>query len=150
MLELRKCLKGVDKARLLSLLKVPHYNHTPITWLVIKQLLFLVHDGCLWMEEMIPITDRLIHKITRLPYIGENPPMMFGINGGELTLTEVMKEKFKPMKKLWGYAISSIYDPTVKVATFIWAGKDMKKCCKDEVSTPIIALASPMCRRSSV
>lgn len=36
------------------------------------------HDGCLWLEEPILITDRLIHRITWLPYIGENLAMMFG------------------------------------------------------------------------
>ena len=52
---------GVDKAILLNLLWVPHYNHTPITILVIKQLLGLVHDGCLWLEEPIPITKDLFN-----------------------------------------------------------------------------------------
>ena len=45
--------------------------------------------------------------------------MMFGRNGGEKALVEAMKEKFKPMKKPQGYAISSVYDPVVKVATHI-------------------------------
>ena len=57
-----------------------------------------MHDGCLWMEEPIPITDKLIHRITRLPYIGENRAMMFGGKGGEKTLIEAMKEKFKLTK----------------------------------------------------
>ena len=35
-LELQKWLKGVDKAGLLNLLWVSHYNRTPITVLVIK------------------------------------------------------------------------------------------------------------------
>lgn len=77
-LELWKWLKGVDKVGLLNLLWVPHYNRTPIILLVIKQLLCLVHDGCLWLEELIPITDMLIHRITRLPCTGENLAMMFG------------------------------------------------------------------------
>lgn len=63
-LESRKWLKAVDKAGLFNLLWVLYYNHTPITILVIKQLLCLVHDGCLWLDETIPIIDRLIHKIT--------------------------------------------------------------------------------------
>lgn len=31
------------------------------------------HDGCLWLEEPIPITDQLIHRITLLPCKGEDP-----------------------------------------------------------------------------
>lgn len=72
-LEPWRWLKGVEKAGLLNLLWVPHYNCTPVTVLVIKQLLCLVHDGCLWLEELIPITHMLIHHITRLLYIGKNP-----------------------------------------------------------------------------
>lgn len=68
MLEPQKWLKDVDKVGLLILLWVPHYNRAPITLLVIKQLLCLVHDGCLWLEDPIPITDMLIHRITWLPY----------------------------------------------------------------------------------
>ncbi len=62
-LESRRWLRGVGKAGLLNLLWVPHYNRTPVTVLVIKQLLCLVHDGCMWLEEPITITYRLIHGI---------------------------------------------------------------------------------------
>ena len=60
-LEPQRWLKGVEKEKLLNLLWVPHYNYTSMIVFVIKKLLFLVHDGCLWLEELIPITDRLIH-----------------------------------------------------------------------------------------
>lgn len=63
-LEPQRWLKGVDKAGFLNLLWLPHYNRTSVTVLVIKKLRCLVHDGCLWLEEPIPIMDRLIHKIT--------------------------------------------------------------------------------------
>lgn len=142
MLELCKWLRGVDKASLLNLLCVPHYNRTPIIVLVIKKLLCLVHDGCLWLEELIPITDRLIHRITQLPYTGENPAMMFGRKFCKHDLAEAMKEKFKLVKNSRGYSISSIYDPTVKVATQILVAKVMRKCHIDEVSTPIVARAT--------
>ena len=69
-LEPRKWLRGVDKACLLNLLWVSHYSRTPIIVLVIKQLLCLLRDGCPWLEELIPITDILIHRITQLPYTG--------------------------------------------------------------------------------
>lgn len=141
-LVLRKWLRGVDKAGLLNLLWVLHYNLTPITVLVIKQLLCLVHDGCLLLEEPIPITDRLIHRITRLPYTRENPTMIFGGKGGEQVLAEAMKEKFKLVKKPRGYAIFNICDPAVKVAMQILARKVTRKCHTDEVLAPVVALAS--------
>lgn len=53
-----------------------------------------------------------------------------------------MKEKFKLVKKPRGYAISSICDLVVKVATQILAAKVMRKCCVDEVSAPVVALVA--------
>lgn len=73
-LEPRRWLRVVDKVGLLNLLWVSHYNRTLITVLVIKQLLFLVHDGCLWLEDPVPIIDRLIHRITWFPYIEKIRP----------------------------------------------------------------------------
>jgi len=93
--------------------------------LVIKQLLCLVHYGCLWLEEPIPITDRLIHRITRLPYSRENPAMIFGGKVGKLALTKAKKKKFGLVKKLCSYGITSILDPAVKVAKQILEGKVM-------------------------
>jgi len=98
-------LKGVEKVGLLNLLSVPHYHRAPVTIFVIRQLLCLVHDGCLWLEEPIPITYHLIHQITRLPYSGEDPANISEGKGGELALAEAMKKKFKLEKKKWGYGI---------------------------------------------
>lgn len=66
MIELEPCkwLRGVEKARLLNLLLVLHYHRALVTIFVIRKLLCLVHDGCLWLEEPIPITDHLIYRIT--------------------------------------------------------------------------------------
>jgi len=141
-LELWKWLRGVDKVGLLNLLWVPHYNCTRVIVLVIKQLLCLVHDGYLWLEEPIHITNRLIHRITQVLYTGENPAMMFGRKGGKQAILEAMEEKFKLVKKPQGYAISSIYNPIVKVTTQILVGKVMRKCRADEVPTPVIMFAT--------
>lgn len=76
-----------------------------------------MRDGFLCLEEPIPITDSLIHWITRLPYEGENLAMIFSEKGGEQAFTDSMKENFKPMNKPCRYAISSICDPAMKVST---------------------------------
>jgi len=68
-----------------------------------------------------------IHRITRLPYTGENIAMIFGGKGGNLALAKSMKEKFKLVKKPHGCTISSICYPAVKVAMQILAGKVMRK-----------------------
>lgn len=89
----------------------------PITLMVIKQLLFLVHDGCLWLGDPIPITNMMIHKITLLLHSSLNLAMAFGRISGEHDPIERMKAKFKLTKKPRGYSILSITDPTVKIAT---------------------------------
>jgi len=101
-----------------------------------------MHDGFLWLEEPIPITDHLIHHITWLPYSRENPANVSEGKGGELALVEAMKAKFKFEKKKWGYSISNINNPTVKVATQILVGKVMWKCHADEVLVLMIALVA--------
>lgn len=141
-LELGKWLRGVDKAGLLNLLWVPHYKHTPITVLVIKPLLCLVHDGCLWLEEPLPITNKLIHRITQLLYTGEHLAMMFGRKDGKQVLVEAMKEKLKLVEKPQVYSILSIYNPAVKVVMQILVGKVMRKCHIDEVPTLVITLVA--------
>jgi len=89
--------------------------------IMIKQLLCLVHDGCLWLDDLIPITDMLIHRITLLSQVGENPTMEFGGKIGECELAKAMKDKFKFTKKSRGYSITSIANPAVKVVVKILA-----------------------------
>ena len=66
MIKLEPCkwLRGVEKVGLLNLLWVSHYHRALVTIFIIRQLLYLVHDWCLWLEEPIPIIDHLIHRIT--------------------------------------------------------------------------------------
>jgi len=96
---------------------VSHFHRAPITIFFIRQLLCLVHDGCSWLEEPIPITKDLIHHISRLPYKGEDPAAISEGKGSDLAIAEVMKKKYKLKKKKRGYAISNIKEKTVRVAT---------------------------------
>lgn len=65
----------------------------------IRQLLCLVHDGCLWLEEPIPITDHLIHRITQLPCAREDPTNILEGKSDDMAIVEAMKKKFKLEKK---------------------------------------------------
>lgn len=69
------------------------------------------------MEEPIPITDMLIHRITILPHLGLNLARAFGGKVGERDFVERMKDKFKLVKKPREYSISTIADPVVRIAT---------------------------------
>lgn len=130
----------MEKARFLNLLWVPHYHRAPINLIVIKQLLCLVHYGCQCLEDSIPITDMLIHMITLLPHSGLNPTKALGRKTGKRDLAERMTDKFKLVKKLHGYSISSINSPVVKVDAQILVGKIMRKCHVDEVPTLVVSL----------
>lgn len=56
------------------------------------QLLTLVHDGCLWLGGLIPITDMLIHRVTHQPYEELNVAKEFGKKTGGKDLAERMKK----------------------------------------------------------
>lgn len=58
-----------------------------------------MHDGCLWLDEPIPITNMFIHRITKLPYKGVDPAKEFGGKNGEKELTDKMKMEFGLIKK---------------------------------------------------
>lgn len=135
-----KWLRGVEKARLLHLRWIPHYHHAPITIFVIRQLLCLVHDGYLWLEELIPITANLIHRISQLPVKGNNPATIAG-KSNDLALAEAMKAKYKLEKRNWGYVIASIKYQGVRIATQLLANKLMRKCHADKVPASVIVLA---------
>jgi len=72
-LQPQEWLRKVEEARLLCLVSIPHFHRAPITILVIRQLLCLVHDGCLWINKPVPIMMELIHKISWLPCEGRDP-----------------------------------------------------------------------------
>jgi len=99
-----------------------------------------VHDGYLWLEEPIPITVELIHRISWLPYTGRDPVEIAG-KSRDLALVEAMKKKYMVEKKQRGYVISSIEDKGVRVATQLLVGKVMRKCHGNEVLAMVVALA---------
>jgi len=98
-LETREWVRSVEQLGLLNLLWVPHDHRTPINMICVHQLLTLVHNGCLWLGQPIPITDMLIHKITQRPYKGVNPAKEFGGKTGEKYLAEKMKKDYGLLKK---------------------------------------------------
>lgn len=94
-----KWVRGVEKARLFHMIYVPHFHRLIINIMFVRQLLTLVHDGCLWLSEPIPITDMLIHRITKLPYKGANLANKFKGKSKEKELVDKMKNKFGLIKK---------------------------------------------------
>jgi len=85
--------------------------------------------------------DHLIHHVTQLRCKGEDPTNILEGKSSDLATMEAMKRKYKMEKKKMGYAISSMNDKTVRVATQILIGKVMCKCHTDEVPAPVVPLA---------
>lgn len=81
-LEIVEWICKVENYGLLSLLWVPNYHRTTIITTCVRQLLTLVHDGCLWLGVHIPITYMLIHRITHLPHEGFSLAKEFGKKAG--------------------------------------------------------------------
>ena len=100
--------------------------------IIIRQLLFLVHDEYLWLGEPIPIMAELIHMISWLPCKGKGP-VEIARKSRDLMPIEAMKKKYKLEKNMRGYVTSSIKDKGVCIATQLLAGKVMKKCLHNEV-----------------
>jgi len=101
-----------------------------------------VHDGFLWLGKPIPIMERLIHRITWLPYKGANLAKEFGKKTAEKDLVERMKRDYDLLKKSRVYSILSITDQAVQIDAHILAGKVMQKCRTDEVPMPVISLVA--------
>lgn len=98
MLEMEEWVRDVENLVLLNMLWVPHYHCTPINTICVRQLLTLVHDGCLWLGGHIPITDMLIHIITHFPCEGLNLAKEFGGKTREKDLAEIMKRYYGLVK----------------------------------------------------
>lgn len=131
----------MEKARLLNLLWVSHFHCAPIIIFIITQLLCLVDGGCLWLEEPIPFTEHLIHRITQLPCNGEDPTDISEGKSNDLAIMGAMKKKYKLENKKRGDAICNINEKLVRLATQILARKVMRKCYVDEVPVLVVALA---------
>ncbi len=85
--------------------------------------------------------DHLIHRITRLSCKGEDPVDLSERKSSDLAIMEAMKKKYKYEKKKRGYVISNINKKAVRVRSRESAGKVMRKCHTNEVSTSVVALA---------
>lgn len=72
------------------------------------------------------MTD-LIHHISWFPCKGKDPATI-ARKGSDLALVEAMTAKYKLEKKRRGYAISSIKEKGVRIATQLLASEVMRKC----------------------
>ena len=102
-------VRGLAGSRLLNLLRMPHFRHYNITDWLARQLLALIHDGCLWIQDRIPIDVVLVHQITGLPMSGPNPLECVG-KKYEVETPEFVCQKYHVDCNTRGFIIKTISD----------------------------------------
>lgn len=96
-LQLKEWLRKVDKAGLLCLLAILHFLQPPITMLVIKQLLYLVHEDTLWVSKPVYITTELVHWVLHLPCARQNL-LESTAKSNDVGMIEQLKKTYKLVK----------------------------------------------------
>jgi hypothetical protein len=89
-----KWAAGLDRTRILGLLKIPHFGRGQYATACIKQLLAVTHGGDVWLDKPVPITIELIAQITGLPIRGMDPALILDDKSKEKALAEEMKKKY--------------------------------------------------------
>jgi len=85
---------GLQRVGLLNILNVPNSDRSTSNASYVRQLLSLVHDGCLWLGTRIPTEEMLIKIITAFPHQGKDH--IDGFVGKNKD-----KEMMKMMKQVW-------------------------------------------------
>lgn len=89
----------MEQSGLLNMILILHYHLPPIITIYVHQLITLVHDWILWLGQPIPITNMLIHKITKLTHKGANPAKEFAGKIREKELADKIKKEYGLVKK---------------------------------------------------
>ena len=98
---------------LLKLLRIPHIGRSLEVNEVVKLLLSCVHDGYLRLEGKIDLNIDVIHRITGLSKVGDDPGThLVGKNLDRKLVAKVTKE-LKLMKGMRAYDSTDIQDCTL-------------------------------------
>jgi hypothetical protein len=119
---------GLDRTRILGLLKLPHFGRGQYATTCIKQLLAVTHGGDIWLDKPIPITVELITQITGLPSRGMDPALILDDKSKEKALAEEMKKKYGTTRGTRGIIIKRINNAATQLGTKILACKLLRKC----------------------
>jgi hypothetical protein len=85
---------GLDRTRILGLLKLPHFGRDQYMTICVKQLLAVTHGGDIWLDKAILIIVDLIAQIIGLPTRGMDPTLILDDKSKEKALVEEMKKKY--------------------------------------------------------
>ena len=106
---------------------MPHFGHYNVTYRLTRKLLALIRDGCLWIEDRIPIDAALMHQITSLPMSGPNPLEHMG-KKYEGETAEFVRQNYHVDNNTLGFIIKTISDQGTQLGTMLLACKMMRNC----------------------
>ena len=98
---------------LLKLLRIPHFGRSPKVNAVVKLLLSCVHHGYLWLEGKIDLNIDVIHRITGLSKVGDNPGTHFVGKKLDRKLATKLTKELKLMKGTRACDSVDIKDPAL-------------------------------------
>jgi hypothetical protein len=134
-----KWVVGLAKIEILDLLDLPYFGRGQYVNNCVKKLMAITHGIYLWMEKNVSIDVELIAHITGFPSWGEDPTQFLEEKTKEKTLDEEMKNKYGTERGLHGIIIGCISDAMTTMDINTMACKILRKCCKEEVLTRVVA-----------
>jgi hypothetical protein len=123
------------------MLEIPQFGRTTKIKICIKLLLICIHGWFLWLDRAVSIDTQFIAWIIGMPSVGEYPLPLFTDKTWEKSLAERMKGKYGTFRGARKLDVTSINDNTVIFETWVLAYNILRKCCKDQVPTGVIAIA---------
>ena len=127
---------------LLKLLRIPDLGHSPEVNAIVKLMLSCVHDGYLWLEGKIDLNIDVIHRITDLSKVDDDPGTHFVGKKLDRNLATKLTRELKLTKGTRVYDSMDIEDHTLRFTVQLLIGQVLRKCIPNEVPEGAIDLAT--------
>ena len=126
---------------ILKLLRIPHFGRSPKVNIFVKLLLSCIHDGYLWLEGKINLNIDVIHRITSLSKVGDDPGAHFVGKKLDHKFAAKLTKELKLTKGTRAYDFMDIEDRALRFTIQLVAGHVLRKCLPSEVPVGAIDLA---------
>ena len=96
-------------------------------------MLSYVHDKYLWLDSKIDLNIDVIHRITGLSKIGDDPSVHFIGKKIDRKLATMLTQQLNLKKGTRAYNSTDIEDQTIRFTVQLLAAQVMRKCRPNEV-----------------
>lgn len=135
-------IEKLASSGLLNLLRIPHFGRSPEVNAVVKLLLSCVHEWYLWLEGKIDLNIDVIHRITNLSKVGDDPGAHFVGKKLDRKLVVKLNRELKLTKGMRAYDSADIEDRALQFTVQLLVGRVLRKCRPNEVPTWAIDLST--------